>query len=185
MGSLDASTRITREARPTDVDELVRINLTAFRAGNAPALSPEAAAQLTLDAARGQWREFLDDRPEGTTVTVAEVGRRVCGFAGAGPIRDEDLDASAGELYSLYVDPELWGQGHGMALHDAALHELARGGFASATLWVLEGNNRARRFYRARGWEPDGAERPFMGANSLRLARVLKVEAPRGSAKGA
>lgn len=176
MDSISASARILRPARPEDLDELVRVNLAAFRAGNGPALSAAAAAELTLDAARAQWQQFLHDRPPGATVIVAELGARLGGFAGVGPTRDEDLDAPVGELYSLYVDPDLWGQGHGTALHDAALEELIRGGFDSAALWVLEGNPRARRFYRARGWEPDGAQRPFMGANRLRFRRVLTGE---------
>ena len=29
-------------------------------------------------------------------------------------------------------------------------------GFGEAILWVLEGNERAERFYRAAGWELDG-----------------------------
>lgn len=185
MDSAGASTRLLRAARPDDLDELVRVNLAAFRAGNGPALSREAAAQLTLDAARAQWRQFLEHQPVGATVTVAEHSGRLCGFAGAGPTRDDDLDSSVGELYSLYVDPEVWGVGHGTALHDAALDGLRPRGLASVALWVLEGNALARRFYRARGWEPDGAQRPFMGANSLRLRHALTGErspsTPRGT----
>ena len=33
---------------------------------------------------------------------------------------------------------------------------LCRGGFTEAVLWVLVGNDRAERFYRADGWLPDG-----------------------------
>lgn len=179
MGSSDRSTRIIRAARPDDLDDLVRVNFVAFRAGNGPALSPEALAELTVDAVRARWRRFLDHRPEGVTVTGAELDGRLCGFAGAGPLRDDDVDPSVGELYSLYVDPELWSQGHGTALHEAAMLELVRGGFASAALWVLEGNTRATRFYHAHGWASDGARRPFMGATLLRLTRVLTGERPR------
>ena len=180
MHSAGAPPRRLRPARPDDLDELVRVNLAAFRAGNAPALSQDAAAQLSIDAARAQWRQFLEHQPAGATTTVAELAGRLCGFAGAGPTRDDDLDPSIGELYSLYVDPHLWTQGHGTALHHAALDQLVRSGFASAALWVLEGNERSRRFYRARGWEPDGAQRPFMGANSLRLRHTLSAEPSRG-----
>lgn len=62
--------------------------------------------------------------------------------------------------------------------------ELVRGGFASAALWVLEGNARARRFYHAHGWTPDGARRPFMGATLLRLGRALTGEATRATPTG-
>lgn len=183
MCSSDRSTRIIRAARPDDRDDLVRVNFAAFRAGNGPALSPEALAELTVAAVRARWRRFLAHPPPGATVTVAELAGRLCGFTGAGPLRDDVVDPSVGELYSLYVDPEQWGQGHGTALHEAAMLELVRGGFASAALWVLEGNTRATRFYHAHGWAPDGGRRPFMGATLLRLARVLTGEqaTPMGS----
>ena len=38
-------------------------------------------------------------------------------------------------------------------------------GFRRALLWVLEGNERAERFYRAAGWEADGRKvEDFQGA---------------------
>lgn len=108
-------------------------------------------------------------------MTVAELDGRLCGFAGAGPSRDDDLDRRSESCTRSTSTHTPGGQGHGGALHDAALSELIRA-FAFAALWVLEGNAPARRFYRARGWNPDGAQRPFMGASSLRLRRLLSGE---------
>ena len=39
---------------------------------------------------------------------------------------------------------------------EAALDSLGRAGFTEATLWVIDRNDRARRFYEAGGWAPDG-----------------------------
>ena len=39
----------------------------------------------------------------------------------------------------------------------AATSQLTRAGFTTATLWVLDTNTRAIRFYTATGWTPDGA----------------------------
>jgi GNAT superfamily N-acetyltransferase len=44
-------------------------------------------------------------------------------------------------------------------LHSAAVAELRDRGFREATLWVIEANPRARRFYEREGWHPDGVER--------------------------
>jgi hypothetical protein len=41
----------------------------------------------------------------------------------------------------------------------AARGRLVDVGFHDASLWVLAGNERAERFYRADGWLPDGVER--------------------------
>ena len=39
----------------------------------------------------------------------------------------------------------------------AALAGLAAAGYGQATLWVLDSNDRARRFYRVAGWAVEGA----------------------------
>ena len=57
------------------------------------------------------------------------------------------------------MDPELWGQGIGVALVSAARARLSEIGFRDALLWVLAGNVRAERFYRSDQWVPDGARR--------------------------
>ena len=41
----------------------------------------------------------------------------------------------------------------------AALEKLRTSGFDTATLWVLEDNPRARRFYEREGWNTDGRRR--------------------------
>ena len=57
------------------------------------------------------------------------------------------------ELHALYVDPDRWGTGVAAALH-AALD------LTAATLVVLAGNARARRFYEKQGWTFDGDDEP-------------------------
>ena len=42
---------------------------------------------------------------------------------------------------------------------DAALACLAEAEFIQVTLWVLDSNVRARRFYAAGGWSADGAQK--------------------------
>ena len=67
------------------------------------------------------------------------------------------------ELHALYVLPELWGRGIGRDL-------LAAAGDVSE-LWVLESNERARRFYERFGWAPDGSGREVHGVLELRYRR--------------
>ena len=91
-------------------------------------------------------------------VLVAEADGRVVGFAGMMPTRDHDEDpASVAEIASIYLIPEAWDRGIGKALMKAALDALSRAGFRQATLWVLDTNVRARRFYEATGWRNDGS----------------------------
>jgi GNAT superfamily N-acetyltransferase len=75
----------------------------------------------------------------------------------------EDDDAAplggAAEVLALYLDPEAVSKGVGGALLSHAVADFRQRGFRRATLWVLESNERARRFYEAAGWTPDGARK--------------------------
>jgi GNAT superfamily N-acetyltransferase len=102
-----------------------------------------------------RWRERLERPPLGWSTFVAVEDDRVVGFASVGPSRDE---RDIGELYALYVEPESWSTGAGRALIETAEARLLQE-YDEATLWVLDDNPRARRFYERAGWAPDGAEK--------------------------
>lgn len=103
------------------------------------------------------WQHYLSEgTPPGEVVVVAEEEGTVVGFASVGPSRDEDANGE-GEVWAIYLLADRWGQGIGKALMDAALDSLRQAGFTVATLWALDANERARRFYEAGAWAPDGA----------------------------
>jgi GNAT superfamily N-acetyltransferase len=82
------------------------------------------------------------------------------GFTRFVPTRDKGEDAAmVAEIIQIYIAPEAWGRGLGMRLMSTALARIAASGYAQATLWVLDSNSRARRFYERCGWTPDGAAR--------------------------
>ena len=62
-----------------------------------------------------------------------------------------------GEIYSIYVRPDLYRRGIGGKLLRHAIRDLAGRGYAEAVLWTLETNAGARRFYERVGWQADGA----------------------------
>ncbi len=117
-----------------------------------------------LDPARRAqvWRRIMEETEPsqgGVLVAVAEGGG-ITGFASFGPSRDSDTDPRVtGEVFAIYADPNAWGTGAGRALMASAVAGLARLGYANAILWVLDTNDRARRFYALAGWEEEGANK--------------------------
>lgn len=82
-------------------------------------------------------------------------------MAGYGPSRDADADPGrTGQLATMYLLPQAWGTGTGRELMAAVVDGLTALGYAEATLWVLDSNDRGRRFYARRdSWVEDGITR--------------------------
>lgn len=138
-----------RDARPDEADELAAIQREASLAAYSHIFPPELYPFPT-EAVWDRWREALAD-PE-LEVLVADEGRA----AGVVMSRPEWLDG-------LYVRPEWWSRGLGRALHDEVLVRQRSAGSTICNLWVLEANDRARRFYERLGWQENGTTRevPF------------------------
>jgi GNAT superfamily N-acetyltransferase len=84
-------------------------------------------------------------------MTVAVDGDRIVGFSYLGP----DPETGGMILNAIHVDPSYVGGGVGKRLMVDALAHLGD----RAVLWVLAGNDRARRFYEKGGWRFDGTTR--------------------------
>ena len=106
--------------------------------------------------------------PENTL--VAKVGEKVAGFCAYGEGRAEDLPG-AGEIYALYVLPEYYGTGIGMALMDAGLEKL---GGKRAFVRVLKNNARAIRFYEKCGFVRDGFGQELVIGTPVTVIRMVR-----------
>jgi len=97
----------------------------------------------------------------GVVNLVAERDGRVVGWVCHGPYRDGELRTEDAELYAIYLDPAHFGAGVGRTLLKESLRRCSSAGHPRMRLWVLRENARARRFYEAAGFRPDGTEEPF------------------------
>lgn len=157
-----------RHATSADADAIGRVQVETWRTAYAQLLPQETIAAFDVGARQAMWREGLSRMPQpgsATFVALAEDG--IVGFATVGASHSED---GMGELYAIYVDPTRWGHGAGRALIERAEMSLRDSGFPEALLWVIDGNERAERFYRAAGWTRDGEkEDVFQGATVTEL----------------
>ena len=77
-------------------------------------------------------------------------------------------------MISLYLLPEYMGKGYGNRLLETAVTELRKQGYANVFLWVLEENDRARRFYERFGFSPTGDITEIeLGGKALREIRYV------------
>ncbi|MGA9162429.1 MAG: GNAT family N-acetyltransferase [Actinomycetota bacterium] len=145
-----------REAVPKDARAIAEIHVRSWQAAYRGQLTDDYLDGLTVEDRLEQHRRSLEEPRAGWVTWVADDAGTVTGFAVTGPSEDADAGERTGELYAIYLDPDQIGTGLGRRLAEHALEDLRFHGFDTATLWVLETNERARRFYEAAGWVHDG-----------------------------
>lgn len=128
-----------RTAEAADLETLLAIQRDAAVTAYAHVF-PQDRYPFPDDDIRERWRDALGDAD--LEIYVADVDREAAGSISNGG----DL------LRTLYVRPSHQGMGVGSTLHDFALERLRARGCSRATLWTLEENWPARRFYEKRGW---------------------------------
>lgn len=156
-----------RDADPGDAEAGAALHRNCWReAYGGLAIDPALLQARLADVGRWvrSWRSQLESGPPRV---VAEAEGELIGFAVAGPSRDPEPPV-ADELYAVYVRRLWYGTGVGQALMDAVL------GAQPASVWVLEDNARARRFYARNGFTEDGARDWYadLGAWEVRMVRA-------------
>jgi GNAT superfamily N-acetyltransferase len=147
-----------RPATVSDAEALSVVQVRTWQAAYRGQVPQDHLDGLDPAARRPVWEQRLrDDRSPGAVLVLEHEAAGVIGFAAVSASRDPEADPQAtGEVMAVYVLPEFWGRGGGAMLMSAGVRRLAGAGFRAATLWVLETNQQARRFYEAGGWRPDG-----------------------------
>jgi len=152
---------MVRDARVADVARIGLVHVRSWQAAYRGLMPQDYLDGLDPEQRSDMWEHILAaQNPARAGVLVVEATedeQQILGFVSYGTSRDDDADKQkVGEVAAIYLLPDAWGKGAGGQLMGAALGRLAGAGFAEATLWVLDTNVRARRFYQAGGWAPDG-----------------------------
>jgi ribosomal protein S18 acetylase RimI-like enzyme len=145
-----------REAEPKDARAIAEIHVRSWRAAYRGQLTDDYLDGLNVEDRLEMHRLALESPPAEYRMWVAEDEGRAVGFAVTGKSEDADADERTAEVYAIYLEPDLVGTGLGRTLFSHAVDDLRGRGYRSATLWVLETNEMARRFYELAGWAHDG-----------------------------
>lgn len=150
-----------RPARIEDAPAIAVVHVRSWQGAYRGLLPQDFLDGLDPAQRVGRWQRAVSAADGTATGTiVADADGEVAGFVSYSPSRDSDVNpGQVGEIQAIHLLPAAWGRGMGRRLMGAALSRLAEAGFRQATLWVLDSNARARRFYEAGGWSADGAQR--------------------------
>jgi len=165
------------EVRPAtlqDAKAVAEVHAASARAAYAGILPEDQLQALASTAREAKWRDAIEfAEPQ---VQVAELDGEVVGFVGYDRSRDPKTKPTVGEIWALYVKPEHWGKGVGVALWDAARDGLDEEGCITVTAWVPLRNERAIRFHELAGFkrEMNTAKTTQMGSVKIEEVRLKR-----------
>ncbi|HTU49844.1 MAG TPA: GNAT family N-acetyltransferase [Acidobacteriaceae bacterium] len=174
---------LLRPAQPEDALAVAGVHVRSWQAAYRNILPDDYLNQLRPEDRAAKYDFATRDPLKPRTIVAVEEGKpsAIYGFATTMPVTDSDMPGY-GELCALYVDPQHWGKGLGVALVSAAREQMFEQGFGKAILWVLTGNVRAERFYQNDSWTADGVRRKAtvwgIEVDEIRYARQLEPHSP-------
>lgn len=137
---------MVRWATVEDAQDLADAQVSSWQKAYTGIFPESYLSGLDRGARAHWWRRHID----GGASVLVNGSERVVGFCSLGTSDDEGW----GEIFAIYVHPEYWGDGYGYELLLAGEEELRERSHERALLWVLEANERGRRFYERQGWRP-------------------------------
>lgn len=151
-------TAIIRDGRPEDAEVVEFVHFASREAAYRHRVPDWPVDVLSRRERVEGWREWLKD--PAVTILVVERDEGIVGFCTLRASQDPDADPTeVAEIPTLYIRPDMWRRGYGLALCREACRRARADGYRWLTLWVVDFNTEARRFYAALGFEEDGARK--------------------------
>lgn len=175
---MNDSSYVVRSAVTGDVEALAALMVESWQFAYEGLMPADFLMNLSVQERADSLRRVLEsnaasDLQDTRLVVSADKPDEILGVCSFGPDRTDD---SVGEVYALYVSPTMIGRGLGRFLMQDAVAQLSEFGFGEVFLWVLEGNDRAIRFYEKAGFSLTGETKveQLQGAQ-LRELRMRKT----------
>ena len=168
-----------RPATTNDAAAIAALHIASWQTAYRGALADSYLDSLDVTGHTEKWRQRLVDGRDHVLVAVEDDD--VVAFCAVGPSADADADGATWLIANLHVTPTRKRQGLGTPLFEAAVDLARHHGARRVTLWVIDVNRPARRFYEKQGMAPDGGRRRdgSSGADVALLRYALSLGQPR------
>lgn len=162
-----------RYAYISDAKDLAKIHSNSWKVSYKGIIPDEILDNFNIEKKQRYFERVIKDGLEENAVILSN--NEVIGFICIGKCRDTDKTDSYGEVWGIYLLPEYFGRGVGTKLINWGLGELRNRGYNKVTLWVLEDNIKARKFYEKVGFKHDGTIKEINIGKSLNEYRYEKI----------
>lgn len=160
-----------RPATARDAKAIAEIHVATWQAAYKDLMPEDYINKMTVEKRQAYWREAIEySEPQ---LLVATDGEQLVGFVGYDRSRDAKTRSTVGEIWAIYVAPDHWGKGVGLALWDGARDGLKEEGCTQVTIWVLLSNERALEFCEhAAGFKRDMTSLKTVDFGSVKLEEI-------------
>ncbi|MGY4691522.1 N-acetyltransferase family protein [Salibacterium sp. K-3] len=134
-----------RSAQPEDARMIAELHIEGWRRAYDGIFPENVLKELDVTEWTTWWSSMLQQTQVMTDVVVSEYGT-IVGVVSGGPLRDTSMSGYDGELYAIYLAPEVQGTGLGRKLFLSMAGRLQEHGFTSMIVWLAV-KNEARYFY--------------------------------------
>jgi ribosomal protein S18 acetylase RimI-like enzyme len=168
-----------RNASIDDCAAIAAVHVKAWQSAYRGHMPDEFLDSLSVAGRTEMWRKLIL-QPGRVLLVADDLDGSIRGFCALIQSRDADAKSTIAEIAAIYVSPDDWGQGIGQKLLSAAVSRALGNGFSELTLWVLDANQRARRFYEKFGFAPDGStkeeDRGSFVIREVRYRKPLQID---------
>jgi ribosomal protein S18 acetylase RimI-like enzyme len=158
--------------------DIAEVYVDAWRSAYAGVVPDRVLVGMSCEQQTREWAYLIRRRSEDHTVMVAaEIGHGLVGVTSFGTSRESqgiparafnggESGKTAGEIFTLYVQPDFQERGIGRQLLSAAFSALRQRGLERGFLWVLR-DNPARFFYERMGGIPVARKKEKLWGSAL------------------
>lgn len=158
-------------ATVSDAVDISYVHALSWQAAYAGIVPQEYLNEFTPEKRAEKARKVMPTRPE--EYYLAYMDETPIGMFILGASLDEDVPPGTGEVCALYLLPEYWHKGIGLSLMNYAVNRLHELSYKDIALWVLQDNQRARRFYEKYGFVLDGTKKELSLGKPLIAIRYI------------
>ena len=161
-----------RKATEADIPSIAALHVEGWKGAYGGIVDQGFLDALTVEVRIADWSKWLHTgesevflaEKDGVDAGFLVIGRTKTAPPGSSPIRP----SHSGEIYSLYLRPDMWRQGIGTALLKHGFSELKAKKHSAVCLWVLDANSRGKAFYEKSGGQKLGGKMIEIGTKSYK-----------------
>jgi ribosomal protein S18 acetylase RimI-like enzyme len=160
-----------RKVKYGDESALAYIQTESWKSAFKDILSEDVLKKTTdIDRVTAMYKRLLDEKM-GNGYILEIDGKPHC-FAYWDQTSEKDMPGVA-EIICIHSVQNNWRKGYGSRMMDRLLEDITAAGYANVMLWVFVENERARKFYEAKGFVSTGKTQPAFDSMEICYTKKL------------